>query len=175
MNDFVLPLRPKPDEYVDFYETYVSAVPDGDIVQILRDYGVDAEKFFDAIPDDKVDYRYAPDKWSTKEVIGHIVDTERLFSYRTFRFARGDQTPLAGLDQDVIMRGADFEKRDIGNLRDEFHHLRASNIALCENFDGAVLSRRGTASDCVFTVRASLYIIAGHAIHHTNVLRDLYL
>jgi hypothetical protein len=175
MNDFPFAIRPKPDEYVDYYETYVSAVPDGDIIQNLRDEGLDAEKTFASIRGDKVDYRYAPGKWSAKEVVGHTVDTERLFSYRIFRFARGDQTPLAGMDQDVIMDGANFEYRDIGSLLTEFNHLRASTLSLCEDFDSSILDRRGVASDCSFTVRALMYITAGHAIHHTRVLNELYL
>ena len=167
--------RPAPDEYADFYRAYVAAVPDGDIIRILSDQLIETDLFLESIPADKIDYRYAPGKWTTREVVGHMVDTERLFSYRTFRFARGDKTPLAGLDQDLIMSGANFEARKMQSLRREFSHLRSATIALCADFDEEILGRTGTASDCSFTVRASIYIIAGHAIHHVRVLKDLYV
>ncbi len=175
MSESIFTVRPTKDEYVDFYEPYVSAVPTGDIMETLREQLNGTDQVIASIPGDKIDFRYAPDKWTARQVVGHVVDTERLFSYRTFRFSRGDSTPLAGLDQDVIMAGANFEARNVQNLRDEFRHLRSSNVAMCKDFDETILNRTGTASGCSFSVRASLFILVGHAIHHLRVLEDRYL
>lgn len=167
--------RPEPSEYAPFYETYVSKVGDGDIIEILRTSGSLAVETFAGVPEDRLDHRYAEGKWSVREVIGHVIDAERVFAYRVLRFARGDQTPLPGMDQEVFMAGADFGRRSLRSLVDEFRHLRAANVALFASFSGVELARGGVASEMGVTVRALVYIIAGHAIHHLGVLEQRYL
>ena len=166
--------RPGADEYVEYYAGYVSRVPDGDIIDILRrqlDSGLDVLEGFSR---EKSEYRYAPDKWSVKEVLGHVIDVEWIFTYRALRIARGDKTPLAGMEQDEFMAGANFADRDIAGMLEEYRHLRMANVKLFESFDEEMLLRRGTASGCEFSVRALLYIIAGHSSHHMSVLKEKY-
>lgn len=175
MTDTGKPVRPSPDEYDPFYETYVAAVPNVDIMVFLNQQLETAVELLESVPEERLDYRYATGKWTTREVVGHVVDCERLFSYRAFRFARGDSTPLAGLDQDAIMAGADFSSRSMGSLINEFRHLRASNISLFMSLSPECFDRRGIASGCEFTVRALMYILAGHAEHHMQVIGERYL
>lgn len=167
--------RPAKTEYADFYAGYVDCVPEGEIRSLLREQLDTAVDLFRGIPQAKYGYRYDPGKWSTKEVLGHIIDTERIFSYRMLCFARGDVTPLPGMEQDDYVAGASFDDRDWENLVEEFEHLRQANARLGDSFDDAVLERRGVASECEFTVRAVLYIMVGHVAHHLNVLRERYL
>lgn len=167
--------RPGRDEYFEFYDRYVRLVPDGDIIGILKEQLDSMVEFVAAIPAAKVDYRYEPDKWSVKQVIGHVIDVEWVFTYRGLRFARGDRTKLPGIDQDALVAGANFAERRIDDLVEEFRHLRAANIVLFDSFSEPLLQRMGTASGCDFSVRSIPYIIAGHAIHHRQVLEDRYL
>lgn len=167
--------RPANDEYVAFYETYVGKVPDGNVVGFLRDQRERALDLLRSIPDDRIDYRYAPEKWTVRQVLSHMLDAEWIFTYRALRFARGDTASLPGMDQNVFVDGTNFEMRDYRRMVDEFDHARAANTRLFESFDDAVLMRRGTASNCEFTVRAKLFIIAGHVEHHLHVLRERYL
>jgi len=167
--------RPEPSEYDDFYAGYVAQVPDGDVLELLKEQGASHRELFAAIPEEKHDHRYAPGKWTVKEVIGHLIDTERVFAYRALAFARGDAAPIPGMDQDEYMAGADFGRRSMASLIDEYHHLRAADVALFGSFDEAVLDRTGVASGVPFTVRALLWIVAGHERHHLGVLKERYL
>jgi hypothetical protein len=175
MNASRAPRPPGKDEFDDFYAGYVGLVPDRPVLEVLREQLASTRALLSAIPSSKQDFRYAPAKWSIKEVVGHIVDTEWVFTYRALRIARNDKTPLPGMDQDQFMDGANFAKRDLPSLVEELFHLRSANLALFESFDEEILDRAGTASDCPFTVRALLHIIAGHQIHHINVLKERYL
>ncbi len=167
--------RPADEEYAPFYGTYVSQVGDGDIIEILRaDHG-ELIPFLNTIPEARRHHRYAAGKWSVQEVIGHMIDAETVFAYRALRFARGDATPLPGMDQDEFVAGADFDRRTLPSLIAQLDHLRAANLLAFENADDAVLDRGGEASGTHVTVRALLYIIAGHARHHQRVLREQYL
>jgi len=133
------------------------------------------ELFFGDIPTVKAEYRYQPDKWSMKEVFGHVIDVEWVFSYRALRFARGDQTSLPGIEQDDLVAGANFDSRDLTSLCEEFKHLRSANILLFDSFDEKIMDRVGSASGFQFSVRSILYIIAGHLNHHVGILRERYL
>lgn len=170
--------RPGPDEFGDYYAGYVARVPAGDLIEVLisplQDSGGVLTRLSSA-PAATATHRYAEGKWSVAEVIGHIVDTERVFATRAMRFARGDPTPLPGMDQDVLIRGAAFDARPLDSLLDEFAHLRRSNVALFASFADPVLDRRGVASESSFTVRALATILAGHALHHLDVLDERYL
>lgn len=167
--------RPSSGEYAEYYGQYIRLVPDGDIVATLRGQIDPTLSLLRAISDDRWDYRYAPGKWSTKEVLGHLVDAEWIFTNRALRFARGDATPLPGMDQDEFVAGADFAARPPASILREFEHLRAANVALFESFTPEILGRAGVASECPFTVRSILYVIAGHELHHRGVLENRYL
>ena len=167
--------RPSSTEYDAFYASYVASVPEGDVLDILATEGRRAGTLFESIPPEKKSFRYAPGKWSVREVIGHVIDTERIFSFRMLWMSRGDLTPLPGMDQDTFVAGAEFDSRGLASLAREFKTLRESNIVLGRSFSEEVLNRRGFASGLEFSVRALMYIMAGHAIHHVRVLEDRYL
>lgn len=167
--------RPLESEYDPYYAPYLAAVPDGDVIGVLvRQCGLTVD-FIESIAPDKATFRYAPDKWSVSEVLGHVVDTERVFSYRALRIARGDKTPLAGMDQNDFIAGTDFNARGLTSLSREFQFLRSANIELFESFTDEMLDRRGIASGLEFSARALMYLTAGHAIHHIRVLKERYL
>ena len=166
--------RPEPSEYHSFYSTYVDCVPDGDIIDVLVSGGERAVRLFTSISRDKGSYAYAEGKWAVAEVMGHVVDTERLFGYRVLSMARGDSTPLPGMEQDDWVAGTDFVARGVPSIAKEFQALRAANIALFSSLTEEELSRTGVASGLNFTVRSLLYITAGHLIHHLRVLKEKY-
>lgn len=167
--------RPAPEECGPYYASYFPLVPEGDIVATLRQQGEEHARFFGGLPLERHDHRYAPGKWSVKEVLGHLIDAEWVFSYRALRFARGDATPLPGMDQDVFVAGGRFAQRTMESLLLEFFHLRAATAAMAASFDQETLGRTGTASGAHFTVRSLLYFLAGHERHHVGVVRERYL
>lgn len=167
--------RPPASEYAPYHAGYVASVPDGDIFEILSRQGTQFPEFLRSIGETRGAHRYAPDKWSIKEMIGHVNDTERVFSYRALRFARGDETPLASFEQDQYVPTGNFNARTLASLADEFAHLRAATVDLYFHLDPAALARRGTASGFVVSVRAMAYVIAGHVAHHERILRERYL
>ena len=166
--------RPQPDEYAPYYETYVSLIPGDDIVGVLEAQRVQMAQLLAARSEREGNFRYAPDKWSVKEVIGHICDAERIFAYRLLRIARGDQTPLASFEQnDYIAPGA-FGERTLADLAVEFSAVRAATIALAQSLKAEAWVRRGTASGKTVSARALAYIIAGHEMHHRKILDEKY-
>jgi len=166
--------RPRIGEYDEFYETYIGKVLEEDVLRVLRTDQAAWLELLAGMPAAAWDTRYAPEKWSVRELVGHVIDAEREFSGRAFRFARGDGSAMPGMDQHAFVAGADFARRAPASLIGEFEHLRSANIALFASFDQAVLGRTGVASDCRFTVRALIYIIAGHSRHHLGVLKTRY-
>lgn len=170
-----LATRPATTEYDPYYERYISLVPDNDIGQTLSAQLEETLKLLGTISEAQAGYRYAPDKWSIKEVIGHVVDTERIFAYRALRFARNDHTPIEGYDQDEFARYGGFAERTLADLAAEFEHVRRANIVLFGSFNETVLERHGMANNVEVSVRALLYILAGHERHHRNVLKTRYL
>ncbi len=167
-------MRPKQDEYDPFYETYVSRVGDDDVMQLLALQPAQVSQWLEGLTPEQAAHRYAADKWSLEEVLGHVLDIEWVVTNRVLRFARGDSSPLPGVDQHVFMRQVDFGGQ-LPAMIEQFVHLRAANLILFNSLDEAALERRGEASGCTFTVRALLYFIAGHAEHHLAVIRELYL
>lgn len=167
--------RPEPSEYDAFYRTYVDKVPAGDVLEILDREGACTVALLSGVPRERETYRYAPDKWTIRELVGHLIDTERLFAYRALAFARADPAPLPGMDQDVWAEASNAARRPLAELRDELALVRRSSVALFAGFDDAAWDRRGVASGCEFTVRAFPFIIAGHEIHHRGVLEARYL
>jgi uncharacterized damage-inducible protein DinB len=169
------PARPASDEYAPYYEKYVSLVPDGNIVETLERQSAETLALLRSIPEEKASSRYEPGKWSIKEVVGHIIDTERVFAYRALRFARADATPLPGYEQDDYARAANFDARTLASLADDFERVRAATVSLLRPLDAEALKRRGTANDNPVSVRALAHIIAGHELHHVGILRERYL
>ena len=167
--------RPDTSEYAPYYERYVSLVPEGDIIAILGQQLEETIELLKGISGSKAQYRYAPDKWSIKEVIGHITDSERIFAYRALRFARDDSTPLAGFEQDGYVSNGGFDNRQMADLIEEFECVRRANIHLLKSLDDQGWARRGIASEVDVSVKALVYIMAGHERHHLQVLKTRYL
>jgi uncharacterized damage-inducible protein DinB len=172
----VISTRPAADEYAPYYAGDISAVPDGgDLVVLLERQGAETVALLRSLSEEQGTHRYAPDKWSIREMIGHVIDSERVFTYRALRVARGDRTPMPGFDQDDWVRGSNAERRSLADLAAEFAALRASTVALFRGFDDAALVRRGVANNVEVTARALAWIVAGHERHHRNVLKERYL
>jgi hypothetical protein len=167
--------RPSADEYAPYYETYVSLVPEGNVVGTLAQQLEETLALLRNVPAAREDFSYEPDKWSIKEVVGHMTDAERIFSYRALCIARGDKANLPGMDQVEYMTNATFSKRRLGDLAAEFEYVRRATLSLLRHLDEDAWLRRGTANDNEISVRALAYILAGHEAHHVNVLRERYL
>ena len=167
--------RPSPTEHPDYHASYISLVPEGDILKTLEDQREDTVALLGGIDEDKRLHRYAPEKWSINEVVGHVVDIERVFSYRAMRIARGDTTPLAGVEQDDLIAGGNLDARSLSSLIEEYRYLRLANITLFRSFDEVALMRTCKTDDYEVSVRSLVYVVAGHECHHMNVLRDRYL
>jgi DinB superfamily len=166
--------RPAPTEYAPFYETYVSRVSGTDIVAILEAQRLQMTQLLAARGERDGNFRYAPNKWSVKEVVGHINDTERIFAYRAVRIARGDQTPLSGFEQDDYVRAGGFGERTLVDLAEEFTYVRSATVALFRPLSEEAWGRRGMANKNEVTVRALAFIIAGHELHHREILKERY-
>ncbi len=167
--------RPASDEYAPYYAAYVSLVPDGEILMLLRDQLAETEALLREFRGDRGDHRYAPEKWSVKEIVGHIADTERIFAYRALRFARNDRTPLPGYEQDDFVRGGNFAARALPEIAGELRSVRMASITLFAGLSEEALVRRGPANNVEFSVRALAWIIAGHERHHARIIRERYL
>jgi hypothetical protein len=172
MTDNVLS-RPEVSEYAPYYHRYIGPIADQDVMALLRTQA-NAFEPLRLLGDSDAAYRYGPDKWSVKEVIGHVTDAERVFSYRMLRIARGDQTPLAGFEQEPYVEAANFDRHSISTLIDAFQAVRAATMSLATELDDVAWRRMGTASEFPVSVRALAYIAVGHAAHHIEVLRDRY-
>ncbi|MBA3323661.1 MAG: DinB family protein [Pyrinomonadaceae bacterium] len=167
---------PDAGEYPSFYETYVSLVPgEGGVVVALEQQLAEMLALLGGLSAAQADSRYAPGKWSVKELVGHVIDSERVFAYRALSFARGDTTPLPGFDQDVFADRANFGACSVPDLAAEFEHVRRANLHLFRQFDEEAWGRRGVANNSEITVRALAYGIAGHELHHRKILRTRYL
>ncbi len=167
--------RPDASEYKPYYDQYVQRVPDGPIVpQLESQIGV-TMALLRALSEAQAERRYAPGKWSVKEVIGHVIDAERVFAYRALRVGRNDPTPLASFDQDLFVANAHSDRRTLADLLDEFASVRQATVTLFRSLDAEALLRRGTASDATITPRALGFIIAGHELHHIAIVQERYL
>ena len=166
--------RPEPTEYAEFYANYISKVPGGDVLGVLEAQRVQMLQLFAGRSERDGSFRYAPGKWTVKETLGHVTDTERIFTYRALRIARGDQTPLPGFEQDDFVRNGAFSERTLADLAEEFALVRNASLALFRSFPQAAWPRRGVASQKEETVRALAFITAGHQIHHRLILEERY-
>jgi hypothetical protein len=166
--------KPEPGEYAPYHERYISLVPGDDATSVLDTQRARTMQLFAGRGERDGNFRYAPDKWTVKEVLGHVNDTERIFTYRALRIARADQTPLAGFEQDDYVKRAGFEGRTLASLVDEFAAVRAASLALFRSFGPDAWLRRGNASKNDITVRALAFITAGHELHHVKILEERY-
>jgi hypothetical protein len=167
--------RPGAGEYAPYYAGYVALVPDGEILTLLRDQLAETEALLREFRAERGDHRYAPGKWSVKEIVGHVADAERVFAYRALRFARGDTTPLPGYEQDDFVRGGNFAARALPEIAGELRSVRMASITLFAGLSEEALLRRGHANGVEFSVRALAWIIAGHERHHAKIIRERYL
>jgi hypothetical protein len=166
--------KPEAGEYAAYYDKYVSIVSGDDIANVLETQRLQTMQLFAGRSERDGNFRYAADKWTVKEVLGHVNDTERIFTYRALRIARGDQTPLSGFEQDDYVRSAGSNERPLANLVEEFAHIRSASLALFRSFGKDEWVRRGTASNNGVTVRALAFITAGHELHHRRILEERY-
>jgi hypothetical protein len=165
--------HPGRDEYADFYAGYIAALPPGDILEILE-LQKDQIRNLANVAADRETFRYAPGKWSLREVVGHLIDAERVFSYRALCFSRGDETPLPGFDENFYVANADFDSRTLQSLIEELTLLRSANVLLFRSLTPEELAHVGVANTHPVSVRALAFILAGHVQHHFGVLRDRY-
>ena len=168
-------IAPDRTEAAEYYFTYIDQVGSGDIKEILMRQGSELPALLNGISEEESLHRYAPDKWTMREVLGHLNDTERLFVSRAFWFARGFDTALPSFDQNVAVATAAANDRPWRSHIDEFQAVRAATVAFFDNLPSDAWGRRGIASGNPFTVRALAYMCAGHATHHVNILRERYL
>ena len=167
--------RPQNSEAAPYYFTYIDQAVGNDASAIIEKQLDTSLPFFSAISEEKSQYRYAPDKWSIRQVVNHISDTERSFAFRALWFARGFDAPLPSYDQNVAAAGAEADRISWADHIEEFRRVRLATISLFRNMSAAAWSRHGIASDNRFTVRALAFMIAGHLEHHLKILRDRYL
>lgn len=167
--------RPDPSEYAPHFERYISLVPDGGIADILTRQFDEYLPFYRGIGEAQSSHRYAPGKWSIKQVIGHVIDTERVFNYRGLAVSRGERQTLPGFEQDDYVTGANFDDRSLGDLIDELAAVRAATIPLFGRMSDELLARRGKAWQAEITALACGFVIAGHERYHVKHLREHYL
>lgn len=167
--------RPEQTEYAPYYEGYVSLADTDDILPALAAQVDEMRDLVAALPEEMGSYAYADGKWTIKELLGHIIDGELGFMYRAWRFSRGDETPLEGFDQDVLIEHARANERTFASLVDEFEALRRANVIAFSHYSDDDWSRVGTANNARVSTRAVAYIMAGHVTHHLNILRARYL
>lgn len=167
--------RPDPAEHDPYYGLYIDLVPDGDVLEILATQLTDTVVLLGNVPAEKEVTGYAPGKWSVREVVGHLIDTERTFVYRALAFAREDPSALPSFDQNDYATSSNANVRPLSDLSDELKDVRNSSVALFRSFTDEMWLRRGIASDVSFTVRTFPFIVAGHELHHRAILADRYL
>lgn len=167
--------RPAVGEYLPYYDRYIERVPQGDVVAILAEQLGDTLALLRSIPAERSLHRYAPGKWSMRDLVQHMADTERVMAYRALTIARGDATPLPGFGEDDWARVAGADRRDWRDLIAELEAVRSATLAFLRGLDDDATSRRGSANGAAVTVRALAFIIAGHERHHVSILRERYL
>jgi hypothetical protein len=167
--------KPAKSEFLPYYDRYISLVPDGDVVSTLTSQIEETLELLRSLPASVSTYRYAPDKWSVNQLVGHVIDAERLFSNRALRFARNDATPVPGFEQDDYVRNGPFGACRLRDLVDDFANVRQATISLFRQMSEDSWSRRGTANKVAVSVRALAFIILGHELHHRKILQQKYL
>ncbi|MBX7223590.1 MAG: DinB family protein [Blastocatellia bacterium] len=167
--------RPEPTEHASYYERYISLVPETDVAAASAQQLEETLTLLRSIPESLGWHRYSPEKWTIKQVIGHMLDTERVMCYRALTFARNGQVALPGFDQDEFNAAANFDEYDLKTLVDEYEATRRANLSFLKHLSPEAWSRSGTASENPVTVRALAYIMVGHERYHLEILRNRYL
>ncbi|HEY2420090.1 MAG TPA: DinB family protein [Neobacillus sp.] len=167
--------RPKENEYPSYYIQYVNLVPNGDLLAILKQNLNTTLQLFESISEQDAHFRYAPNKWSIKEVLGHMSDTERIMSYRLLRIGRGDQTALAGFNENEYVKGSNVNQLPIEKILEDFIATRKATITLFKNMPEEAWTNKGIANTFEITASALAYIITGHEIHHRKIITERYL
>lgn len=166
--------RPEPCEYAPYYDRYISLISGTDILGTLDDQRRQMMLLLCGRDEADGDFRYASDKWSAKEVLGHVCDTERIFAYRILRISRADRTPIEGFEQDDYVRNSPFAKIPLAEVIEDYIAVRRATLTLLRNLDEAAWTRRGIANKNEVTVRAIAYLTAGHELHHRRILEEKY-
>jgi len=167
--------RPLSTEYAADFQGYVDQVSESDIMQVMRSELDDLDVLLGSVPADKESFAYAEGKWTIREVVGHLIDAERVFGYRALCIARGEQQCLAGFDENAYQRNSPYHRIELEELLSEMRLVRLSNIAMFRSLDEEAWTRVGTANDNPVSVRAIVFIMAGHVRHHIKVLKERYL
>ncbi|HMN23932.1 MAG: DinB family protein [Ignavibacteriaceae bacterium] len=168
-------MRPNKGDYNEYYQQYIDLIKGDDIFRILIEQNLESQNILNSFSESKGNYKYAEGKWTVKEVIGHLIDVERIFAYRALCIARSEKQSLPGMDQNLYVANGKFNKRQLFDLNYEYRLLRESNILLFGSFDKSVLQNRGTASGYEVTVLALMFMTAGHEKHHLKVLTEKYM
>ena len=168
-------MLPQPNEYHPYYGNYIQLSKDAPLVESLKDSMQVFQNFVSNIPESQLGFSYAPGKWTIAELLMHLLDAERLFQHRAFRFARNDKTALPGFEQDDYVPESMAGQRSKENIIQEYASIRQSTIQLFDSFSDEMLQRIGTASGSPMSVRALGHVIVGHQVHHLNILRERYL
>jgi len=168
--------RPERHEYSDFQAKYVALVPEeGDLSDIFREQSDKMYAFLEELSEEQGNYRYAPEKWSIKQMLGHLTDNDRIMSYRLLRIARGDSTPLTGYEENDLVAGGDFDRFSLKELIEHYRLVRESTLALVASLPEEAWTRMGTASNSPISARAQTCVLIGHELHHLNILHERYL
>lgn len=166
--------RPAPTEFVPYFTKYIELVPEGDVLDHLKRQVDETVAVVGGLTERDGDFRYAEGKWSIKEVVGHVCDTERIFVYRALCFARGESAGLPAFDENEYVRRANFSARSLQDLLSDLRTVRAATLSFLSGLDAEALTRRGMANQREYTVRAIAYIMAGHERHHTRIIAERY-
>jgi hypothetical protein len=166
--------KPGESEYAPFYAGYIAKIADVDVLELLEHQRESLRHLASAASPEQQELRYAPGKWSVREVVGHLIDGERVFGYRAFRIGRGDQTPLPGFNENEYVAASGYHHRDLASLAEEFALVRAANLAVFKGLSEEDWRRIGTANGYPVSVRALAFIMAGHVEHHMALLSERY-
>ena len=167
--------RPADDEYLPHFARYISLVPEGDIRVLLAKQNESTLALLRGLSESQGGYRYAPGKWSIKELVAHLSDAERIFAVRALRFARADETPLPGFEENDYVENGSFDHFPLADIVSGFENVRRATVSLFRLMSTEASKRRGKANNAEISVRALAYVIAGHELHHLNILRTRYL
>lgn len=167
--------RPETNEYAPYYDRYISLIQSDDVLPVLAQQSADLKALFADVPEERGVHAYEEGKWTLKELLSHLIDGERIFSYRILRISRGDETPIEGFEQDGYIENSNANNRCIADLIEEFELERRANMRMLTNISEENSLRIGTASDNKVSVRALAYIMAGHIQHHVEIIKSRYL
>lgn len=167
--------KPKPQEYPAYFQRYISLVPDGEIIDLLSHFQQETSLILSRLSEEVGSYRYEKDKWSIKEVIGHIIDTERVFAYRALGFSRDKNTHLPSFDQDIYVENGNYHQRSLLEIAEEYRVVRDNSIIFIKSLNEETGMNIGSASDYNMSLRSIPYIIVGHELHHRRVIEERYI